>query len=38
MLSGNPITLLCLNIPSYSGGAGAIWDNCRGKVAIKQGN
>ncbi|CAD8047263.1 unnamed protein product [Paramecium sonneborni] len=37
ILSGDPITLLCLNIQSYSGGAGAIWDNCRGKVAVKEG-
>lgn len=37
VLRGNPVTMLCLNIPSYSGGAGDVWGHCEGKAGVEGG-
>lgn len=33
-MKGNPVSLLCLNIPSFSGGAGDVWGNCENKIGL----
>jgi hypothetical protein len=32
---GEPVTIFCLNINSFSGGVKDSWKNCQGKVAVK---
>ena len=33
-LKGNPINLICLNIPSYMGGGSNPWATSKGKIGL----